>query len=548
MESESLYVENCNTIQKLTHYLQTLVGQMSRRFRTLKSRNDLDNCCQLAENVVSRVSGVKALLEELLPCLPKSQQDVEKRNRQLMHMKLSISLCTTSCVIKHLLCGLLLEAASVGSTCDSVTVCGRDVIGKLLLRIEPFIADFARLTSEEVDVPGSTLVPGVFSDANTSWGQFCDKQMLRECILMADSVVTEEPSLSSCVVGMLPAGTQVTVQKVLREEQGRYLRGHIKEAAGYGGFITLCDAKYDIGSVYSIPRGDAGIALDFDIFETTQQLTSTTQQFASNAFSLMAKTIPELGQRQELSKLPDLHTDEYTCGEYTLTRDTAVNEEEPFGSRVIIVLSAGTHISVLEVYRQLDESRIRGRIAMPDGNPGFITLRFSDYIFVHKVTSRMSSGGGGIHLGPRVEPAALVGKLSGSFGIVLGTTQKLASNAVSSMTGGMLDLHGLREPEASPDPNEYVVGDYILSRDAALTEQSPVKSRRLGILSAGTRITVLKVVDIPQEHRVRGRMLGPGGYIGFITLCAYDQVFVCHVDDHNNTESVAAVAPIEVEV
>jgi len=173
---------------------------------------------------------------------------------------------------------------------------------------------------------------------------------------------------------------------------------------------------------------------------------------------------------------------------------------------------------------------------MPDGTAGFITLRFKDIVFVRRVKPKTNVVASGIQLGPKADIPELASTISESVESVMGTTQHLASKVSSLTTTILFDLTDDHK-NPLPDADDYPIGEYILERGASLTETKSHSSKQLGMMDAGTRIRVLEVVFIPKHHRIRGRIVGPGGHTGFVTLFGLGQVFVRRAESSTSSES-----------
>lgn len=115
---------------------------------------------------------------------------------------------------------------------------------------------------------------------------------------------------------LLPAGSHVIVEQVVKDDSGRYIRGAIKDHVGSCGFSTLYDTSYHISSVERIRAIEATTFPEMDLGETTQNLAATTQHLASQAMSF-AKTVPELANSipdlAAAQALPELSEDLYSA-------------------------------------------------------------------------------------------------------------------------------------------------------------------------------------------------------------------------------------------
>lgn len=338
--------------------------------------------------------------------------------------------------------------------------------------------EIQRLCTELADDPFGTGV-----DATPTSTAFCEdgamgQELPAECLLLRDVVVRDQPSGSSSASVRLPAGLQVTVLQVLPSAQGRYEWGSIKEALGYRGFIVLRDIKYGISFV----RRKSQVALE--------------------------------------------DAEQYAIGEYTLIREAAVSEELSHESRRKAVWPAGSQFSVLEVIALPEVRRIRARVAGPGGLSGFLTLRVAEHVFARHVAD--SSSGSGADS----EADSAAGKPLETMNMpkadIFEATQQFATNAISKMASELKRELGSKSSE--PREETYTSGDYTLLRKAAVNEAPEFSSKMLGVLAAGTQVSILEVISVPEEQRVRGRILTSSGQAGFISLCSADFVFARRVD------------------
>lgn len=79
----------------------------------------------------------------------------------------------------------------------------------------------------------------------------------------------------------------------------------------------------------------------------------------------------------------------------------------------------------------------------------------------------------------------------------------MASHALSFVANSMPDLSKLQELNVIPDFSQYVyvLGEYVLTRAAALTEAPSTDSHVIEVLPAGRNISVLEVLTIAEEGR-----------------------------------------------
>mmetsp|Transcript_49796 Transcript_49796/g.86504 ORF Transcript_49796/g.86504 Transcript_49796/m.86504 type:complete len:568 (-) Transcript_49796:58-1761(-) len=454
-------------VQIKTYALQTLTGQISKRLGTSVTSEDFDGCRRLAEDAVRQAFETQALLRGVQEHAPESQQDmVQKHNHRLMLQKLTSDLYVTARVLEHVVQTFVSSGNSAGP-------------GDAQL-------DIQRLCTELADDPHGTGIDAMPVPSTA----FCEdgalgQELPAECLLLREVVVRDQPSGSSSSSVRLPAGLQVTVLQVLPNALGRYEWGRINEALGYGGFIVLRDIKYGISFV----RRKSQVAVE--------------------------------------------DAEQYAIGEYTLLREAAVSEELSHESRRKTVLPAGSRFSVLEVIALPEVRRIRARITGSGGMSGFVTLRYAEHTFARHLTEGSSCSGAdseadsaaGKPLDIVNMPKADIFEATQQFAT---NTQQFATNAISKMASELKRELGSKPSEQRQET--YTSGDYVLVRKAAVNEAPEFSSKMLGVLDAGKQVSVLEVISVADEQRIRGRILMPSGQVGFISLCSADFVFARRVD------------------
>mmetsp|Transcript_90795 Transcript_90795/g.256417 ORF Transcript_90795/g.256417 Transcript_90795/m.256417 type:complete len:594 (+) Transcript_90795:37-1818(+) len=558
------YLRDCRHVQKGTFDVQTLVGQIWKRIRDRKQEDGPAQCVNLALDAASRLIDLHALLGQVQARLTEVQAPAERNNSDLMYRKLGEALLTTAGVLVHIL-GLLTADCRDGTLEATSPGTGGEVDGgaapEAAAELERMRGDLAAAVCElQAGLDGTPPLNDAI-DTEHSWEDFdCSARLPEECALTTGVSVTEHPAATSAAVVELPAGTRVTVLEVLFDRKEERVRGRIREACGYDGFITLRDQRRSGMTVRRL-AGASGES-KVDIFETTQQLAShaisfvanrmphqeTTQQLASQAISLVASTMTH-----EAKKLPPMSIDDYSIGEYLVIREVMVNETPSVHSKRINMLPPGARVSVLEVVFVEDEARVRGRFIDLAGCPGFLTLRTAEHVFVRRVEDNGKPDRSNADRAEGDAAASVASK-----GVVPGedkkrnvfqavnpmkadfflATQKLASSVVAAT---MPDAPSKQELSKLPDSvvDEYHVGEFVLLRDAALTEALAFDSRRIAVLPGGTSISVLDVTIVLENNRVRARASVPTHGTGFLTLRAGEQIFARRVQRAAPTDELS---------
>lgn len=98
---DSLYVQDCRTVQSSTHSIQTLTGQISKMVAKLQSTSDYEQCRHKVDEAVQLAKDTKTMLIGRCRNHKRAAQDpVEKNNRIMMYRKLSDNLSVTVRVLE----------------------------------------------------------------------------------------------------------------------------------------------------------------------------------------------------------------------------------------------------------------------------------------------------------------------------------------------------------------------------------------------------------------------------------------------------------------
>jgi len=99
-DADSFYVQDCRQVQKNTHDIQTVTGQISRLVGTLENEKDYMNCRQMVDDAVKQASETRTILARIKEHQNQAQNAAEKNNRRMMHQKLSDNLAITARVLE----------------------------------------------------------------------------------------------------------------------------------------------------------------------------------------------------------------------------------------------------------------------------------------------------------------------------------------------------------------------------------------------------------------------------------------------------------------
>eukprot|EP00928_Gymnodinium_smaydae_P076766 TRINITY_DN5983_c0_g1_i2.p1 TRINITY_DN5983_c0_g1~~TRINITY_DN5983_c0_g1_i2.p1 ORF type:complete len:700 (-),score=164.18 TRINITY_DN5983_c0_g1_i2:31-2130(-) len=390
-EGRAQFLQDCRTAQRAIYELQSLTGRLARLVRRSGRKeafrdigDDAAECQRLGAEALTqsvRTNEAVAAVLQLLPADDQCSDATESRNASVMRRKLQNDLFVTMVCLRQSL--QRARAATSVAAADRAAalvdaVASSDAAETELKRL------CAQLRADAVDdsscgaldepaargdvtaIAATTLSP---EGGTVAAEPLVPADLPADCVLTHEAALRESGAANAELVVTLPAGTAITVVEVTREESisGRaQLRGRVREALGFSGFLTLRDVQLQIDFVRVLRRSAAGAA--------KAAVAEVTHQLVSQALTSVASGISEMNRVLLDPELPELSELGYVAGDYMLTRDAALTQGPLFRSGNVCVLPVGTCVSVEEVDVQLEECRIRGRVVLPSGQAGFVTL------------------------------------------------------------------------------------------------------------------------------------------------------------------------------
>merc|ERR1719454_1139443 len=97
---DSFYVQDCRQVQRNTHSIQTLTGQISRLVGALEVEKDFRHCRSMVDDAVRQASETRAVLARIREHQHQAQNSAERNNRRMMYQKLSDKLAITARVLE----------------------------------------------------------------------------------------------------------------------------------------------------------------------------------------------------------------------------------------------------------------------------------------------------------------------------------------------------------------------------------------------------------------------------------------------------------------